>query len=231
MRGFANLRGLIWRGQRRASFGQRACINLQQRVVCEFGITCRALGARALKNAVTQLQSCQFALRQTQPVCRSFLVDVPGLGAHMAQGAARILHREASRGNPFIGAVGSAGGQHANAGQGYTQAIRYQLRQRRADALAQIHLAAAHADKAISMNAQPMPQARVGLEAGRQGGLWRHAGASCITWAARSTARTMRLWLPHRHRCLSNARRTSVSPGLGFLRSNSVAVIKMPERQ
>ncbi len=49
--------------------------------------------------------------------------------------------------------------------------------------------------------------------------------------AARSTARTIRPWVPQRHRLPSRAALTSFSAGAGFSRSRSTAVMIMPAVQ
>src|SRR5262249_12886648 len=49
--------------------------------------------------------------------------------------------------------------------------------------------------------------------------------------AARSTARTMRLWVPQRQRLPASAERTSASLGFGVRSSSSLAVMIMPLMQ
>ena len=61
---------------------------------------------------------------------------------------------------------------------------------------------------------QPSRQARIGARLNRELG-----GHGSSAWAARSTARTIRLWAPHRHRFRSSALRTSASLGSGFARA------------
>ena len=81
--------------------------------------------------------------------------------------------------------------------------------ERRADALAELDLAGAHLHRAVGGEESVSRQE---------------------SYAARCTARTMRLCAPQRH-VPSSARRTSASVGDGVWRNSAAAAISMPELQ
>src|SRR5262249_47637091 len=135
------------------------------------------------------------------------------------------------------------------------------LGERRDDALPKLDLAGEHRHLAVSADADPRIEHPVGLQASRQprrllterepraeverqhdaaepGGEMApremgsvHGQVLPFAWAARRTARTMRLWVPQRQRMLASAPRTSCSLGCGLRLSRSAAVMIMPFAQ
>src|SRR5262249_3849647 len=70
---------------------------------------------------------------------------------------------------------------------------------------------------------------QLGVRLGLEGSV--HDQVLPLTWAARSPARTMLLWVPQRHRFPASAERTSASVGFGVRSSSSLAVMIMPLMQ
>ncbi len=126
-----------------------------------------------------------------------------------AQGAAAVLYREAAGCDAFVRPVRGIGCEHLDLFEPEAQRIRSDLRQCGVDALAELDLAGAHAHRAVFGELEP------------------HA----VRCDARSTARTMRLCAPQRHRCSSSAARTSASVGCGVWRSSAAAPTSIPELQ
>ena len=155
-----------------------------------------------------------------------------------------MLDRVAARGHALVGARGRAGRHHAHAGEIDVELVGDDLGDGREDALADLDLAGRDLDDAVSPKAQPLRQPPVALQAAgerararvedvkpkaRPGAPGAHDGVPSL--AARSTARTMRLCAPQRHRLRSSAARTSASLGVGLRRNNAAAEIRMPEMQ
>ena len=169
-------------------------------------------------------------------------IDGARLGAGIAQRRARMLHRQAARGDALVGAHGRAGRHHAHARQIDVELVGHDLGDGREDALADLDLAGEHLHDPIGAQPQPLRQPPIGLQAAGQRhrvaliddviaetGTRAHAAAPSL--AARSTARTMRLCAPQRHRLRSSAPRTSASLGSGLRCRSAAAEIRMPEMQ
>src|SRR5581483_10684259 len=131
------------------------------------------------------------------------------------------------RGGALVGARCRRHRLHADALEADVELVGGDLRQRSDDPLADLDLAGAHLDEPARIEAQPARKPRVGLEV--DGKLRR--GLHDASLAARSTARTMRLWAPQRHRLRSSAARTSGSLGSGLRRSSAAAEMRMPDVQ
>src|SRR4029079_15049035 len=112
------------------------------------------------------------------------------------------------------------------------------LCQRGEHALAEFDLARTHLNHTARQDAQPDRETGIGRERWRQRGL----GIACPCHqplsrlarrleAAASTARTIRLCAPHRHRLWSSAARTSSSLGSSLTASSPAALITTPEMQ
>src|SRR5205807_6862868 len=97
------------------------------------------------------------------------------------------------------------------------------------DTLADFDFTAADRNRAVAVHTQPLRKSRVFLEA--SGPLEPGFGNGvhgAIPLAARSTARTMRLCDPQRHKLRSSASRTSRSVGPLFFARSAAALIRMP---
>ena len=135
------------------------------------------------------------------------------------------------------------------------------LGERGQDTLAELDLAGEDGRGAVGVDADPAVELAVVLQAARQPGrLLReselrieregdhdraepggeltsidggsvHGQVLPLAWAARSTARMMRLWVPQRQRLPSSAARTSCSLGRGLRSSSSFADMIMPLMQ
>ena len=142
---------------------------------------------------------------------------------------------------PSFGLRAVVAADEADAGKLHVELVGDDLRQRGEDALTDLDLAGRDLDDAIEREPEPLRQARVGAQVageqdralgrGRGGRVRGGAHAGCPAFAARSTARTMRLWAPQRQRFRSSAARTSASLGSGLRRSSAAALIRMPEMQ
>ena len=171
----------------------------------------------------------------TQPFRSQLQKDLANLRAGVAQRAAGLLDRETARGNALVGARGGRSADHLHAGQIDIEFVGGDLRQRGHDALSDLDLARRHRHLSRVREFQPRRQFRVRGKADRQfgrggrGGLPVHPAA--ISFAARSTARTMRLCEPQRQRLRSSASLTSRSVGDGFRFNSAAALIRMPEMQ
>ena len=153
----------------------------------------------------------------------------PGLRAGLVQCATGILDRPAAGGNPLVRAGVRADRGHLDLVQRDVEFLRRDLGQRGPHALAVLDLAGVDDDPAGAAEVEPAAQLRVGHQAGG----WRHsvAPAGAVRAAARSTARTIRWCVPHRHRLPSSAVRTSRSVGAGLRRSSATPVMIIPEVQ
>lgn len=151
-------------------------------------------------------------------------------GANMSQRAAGLLDRKAARGDAFVRAGCGRGADHFDAADIDVELVRGDLGQRRDDALADLDLAGRDRDAAVAGEPHPGRQSWIGHEADRQ---FRRRGRHglAISEAARSTARTMRLCDPQRHRLRSSAVLTSASVGDGLCFSRAAALIRIPETQ
>src|SRR6185295_4448287 len=106
---------------------------------------------------------------------------------------------------------------------------------------ADLDLAGRDLNDAVRAEPQPLRQPPVGLQAARQrrpaavdnviAETWASAHGVASSFAARSTARTMRLCAPQRQRLRSSASRTCASVGLGLRRKSAAAATMMPEMQ
>ena len=198
------------------------------------GIACQQIVVRQLPIAGAQIaRSGDIAVldvealrRHTQPLCRQLQIYGPRLRRGVAHCRARLLDRKAARGGALVGARSGRHLHHADAVKADVELVGRDLRQSGDDALTELDLAGAQLDEAFMAEAQPLREPRVGLQVDRQ--LRGHGLASL---AARSTARTMRLWAPQRHRLRSSAARTWGSLGLGLCASSAAAEMRMPERQ
>src|SRR5262249_11339453 len=118
-----------------------------------------------------------------------------------------------ARGIALVGAVRGARRHDAHALESDVELFGGDLGQRGVDALPQLHLAARDPHGAVALEPDP------------------RIFHACISFAARSTARTTRLGAPQRHRFLSRALRTSASLGLGLVWRKAAAATAMPLMQ
>src|SRR5262245_52928222 len=148
---------------------------------------------------------------------------------------------------------------HLDPRQRQVELFRRDLRERGEDALPQLHLTRENGGATVGIDTDPSIQSAVLLQACGQpflssrklrierernddgpeasgeltpiesgGG---HVRVLPLACAARSTARTMRLWVPQRQRLPASAARTSRSFGRGLRSSNSFADMIMPLMQ
>src|SRR5439155_221403 len=135
------------------------------------------------------------------------------LHAGFAQPFAALLDRHAARGVALVRAVRRARRHDAHALESDVELFRGNLRERGMDALPELHLAARDPHRAVALEADP------------------RVLHGCISFAARSTARTTRLCAPQRHRLRSNASLTCFSDGSGFWERSATAATAMPLMQ
>ena len=139
---------------------------LQGGVACHLPIRrlCRAALARA-DAAVCHLQ---VAGGHTQLGSRSGQQQATRLSASKAQRRAAVLHRQAACCHALIGGERGVARDDLQALEIDIQLIGNDLRQRRQNALAQLHLAGEHGHRAIGVDAQPAIQAAVAVQAAGQ---------------------------------------------------------------
>src|SRR5205807_5093347 len=181
--------------------------------------------------------------------------DLARLGAGEAQRGAALLHRQAARGLPFVWRERRVAVDDGDAFQIELELVGCDLRQRGADALAQLDLAAEDRHAAIRVDAQPGVQHAVAVEAAgqaRRGSLRERKPGSegkaddqrpasleelaagraraheRICFAARCTARTMRLCEAQRHRWPFSACLIWRAVGARLRSSSALADITMP---
>src|SRR5256885_2274276 len=149
--------------------------------------------------------------------------------AGAAQGDTAILDRKAARGYALVGAYRGIGWNHADALNCDSELLRSDLRKRSQDTLTDFDFTAVDRDRAVAIDTQPLRESRVFLEAaGPPESSLSYGVHVAISDAARSTARTIRLCDPQRHRLRSSASRTSRSVGLRFFARSAAAAIWMP---
>ena len=178
------------------------------------------------------------------------------LGRRHAQRRAGVLHRLRARGHALVRRAPGVARDNRDARERQVELFRRDLPQRREDALAELHLAGEHRRAAVGIDPDPGIEHPVAAEAAWQRPLLRrrrieregeHEPAQSlgetppaegsahhvlpISAAARSTAPTMRLWVPQRQRLLASAWRTSASLGRGLRSSSAFAVMIMPLMQ
>src|SRR5262245_46489009 len=148
---------------------------------------------------------------------------------------------------------------HLDPRQRQIELFRRDLRERGEDALPQFHLARENGGAALGIDADPSIEPAVVLQASGEsllsarklrmerernddgtesGGKFPTIESGAVhvrvlprACAARSTARTMRLWVPQRQRLPASAARTSCSLGRGLRSSSSFADMIMPLMQ
>src|SRR5262249_47995548 len=147
-------------------------------------------------------------------------IDRTRLGGYMADGRSGLLDRLAAGGYSLVGACRSGGRKQSHARDVDVELVGSDLGQRGNDALSDLDLARTELDCSIATDAQPLRQPRVALQAGwqlRGAGSGELSAGRChaarASLAARSTARTTRLWAPQRQRLRSSAALTSASVG------------------
>src|SRR6202035_2178369 len=161
--------------------------------------------------------------------------DVSDFSTGLPDRAARLLHRKAARGDPLIGAVGRRRPDYLHPADIDVEFVGGDLGQRGDDALADLYLARRERQMPFGREPDPRRQFWVCRKIDRQ--FWRRGGGRggahgvAISAAARSTARTMRLCEPQRHKLRSSAPLTSASDGFGFCFNSAAALIKRSEER
>ena len=203
---------------------------VEQHIVGEFPVT----GGPAVRCQDLAVGHGQLALRYAEPGRGDSQVEHPGLRAHQADGRARVLDGQAARGIALIGAGTGGRGDHPHPGDADVQFLGGHLGQRGEYALPEFHLSRPYLNNTRAQHAEPVTEAGVHRHQGRQRDGPRrrvHAASPRSSAAAASTARTMRLCAPHRHRLRSRAARTSASDGSSLRLSSSTAAIVTPDMQ
>src|SRR6266571_8164665 len=180
--------------------------------------------------------------------------DVARLGAGEPHRGAALLDRLAAGGLALVGSERGIGVHDLDALQIDVELVGGDLGERGADALPQLDLAGENGDRAVRVDAQPRVEHAVVVEApGERGGLRlaerqlggkrkrndqraagleeiaaRERGLHAISFAARCTARTMRLCEAQRHRCPFRACLISRSLGRGLESSSALSAMIMP---
>src|SRR6185503_166652 len=168
---------------------------------------------------------------------------------------AAVLDRQAAGGLPLIRGPTGVGRDHLDAHVRDVELLGRYLRKRGQDALAELAFAGEHRDRARGVDADPAVQHAGRVEAAGKSGTRRLLGEDgrrapaesdgdaagglekvaafdhAAPFAARSTARMIRLWVPQRQRLAASAARTSASCGCGLRLSRSAAAMIMPLAQ
>ena len=117
-------------------------------------LTCQHIGIAALACGVGAQHDhtglhVHVGRRSTQALGRTLEQPSPGLCGTRAQGGGVHLQRCAGNGRPLVRCQGGAAQHHMHIGQGHIQFFGHHLRQRGADARAQIHMAMQGGDAAV----------------------------------------------------------------------------------
>src|ERR1700680_3356399 len=133
-----------------------------------------------------------------------------------------MLHRKTAGGDAFIRAARGRSTDHLPPADIDVEFVGGDLGQRGDDALADLYLARRERQMPFGREPDPRRQFWVCRKIDRQ--FWQRGGGRggahgvAISAAARSTARTMRLCEPQRHKLRSSAPLTWASDGFGFCR-------------
>ena len=178
----------------------------------------------------------QLVLGHAEPGRGRGQVPSPGLRADQAKRGAGVLDGKAAGGVTLVGTQAGDRRHHPHPGEADVQFLGGHLGQRGQHALPELDLARAYLDDAGRQHAQPVAEPRVRRDRGRQRDVLRrvHAvpsGSARSSAAASSTAETMRLCAPHRHRLPSRAARTSSPEGSALRRSRPTAAMITPDKQ
>ena len=154
-------------------------------------------------------------------------------GTCVAHRAAAFVDRAAAGSLAFIRRAFGIARYHAHPRQCDVELFGGDLRHGGDDALADFHLAGADSHGAVRIEAQPLIESAVGVEAAGQLGGRAHdaAFAGASSRAARCTALMMRVCVPQRHRLRASACLMSSSVGSGLRPSSAAAVMMTPLMQ
>ena len=141
-----------------------------------------------------------------------------GRGAHRGAG---LLHRVAARGKAVVRGQLGVAAAHADAARVQRQLGAADQGQGVAQALAQLHLAAEHGERAVGREAQ----------AGADLGGHAPGQSAAVAAAARRSAAIMRLCAPHRQMLRSRAAWISARVGVGLRASSAAPAIITPLAQ
>src|SRR5439155_16132501 len=139
--------------------------------------------------------------RSTEPRRSGIEIDRTGFSTRMAQSSARLLHRQAARGDRLVGTHRCRRRHHAHLVERDVEFFRHDLRQRGQDSLADLDFAREYLDVSFDAELEPLREPPIYAQAPG-----RRRGGNCATreiegrihatsraTAARSTARTIRL--------------------------------------
>ncbi len=183
------------------------------------------------------------------------------LGGGHAQAGTTRLERHAAGGEAFIGGARGVAGDHPDPIEREIELLGRDLGERGEDPLPELDLAGEDRRAAVGIDADPGAEPAIALQAAGQtrrllaardvraegecdedaaeaGGEFATVESGRIhdrllpfAAAARSTARTIRLWVPQRQRLPASADRTCASVGRGLRSSSSLAAMIMPAVQ
>ena len=156
----------------------------------------RGFAAATAKSAIADCQLVGLALQPRGDVLHEQLAH---LGTGETQRSAAHRDRVAAGGEALRRALACVAGDDAHALRRDVELLGGDLRQRREDTLADLHLAGGDADTPAGLEADPAIEARIVGEALRQS-VVAHGFAPAIIRPARCTARMMRLCTPQRQR-------------------------------
>ena len=172
---------------------------------------------------------------RSQPLRRTGDQSMPRRCRRQTQRHCGDLDGFAGKSGALVGRLPGMAEHHGHPLEGHVQLFRHDLRQRGADAGAEVDMAAESGDGAIRVHcdehlaaAQHQQHAAGGEQLGAaEFGRHRHAA-----WPqARCTARRISTWVPQRHRLCRNAWRICASLGRGVWASRALAAMIMPFRQ
>ena len=244
----------VRRGRPRLGFGAR--LAAEQVHTCHLPIG-RALAVRRGDDAVGHGESgCRHAdLRR-----RGSEQDFARFGGCEPQRGSSLFDRQAAGRHAFVRRARRIAGDNRDARNVDAELVGDDLRQRCRDSLSQLDLARKHSDRFVRVDREPGVELPIGLQAARKRrrralrieirrererdrdggaalqerparGAGKEGSHAERSFAARCTARTIRLCVPQRHRFPASAARICASDGSGFCDSSACALIIIPAMQ
>ena len=233
-------------------FGVALAVASRLRSGSEFAVADLA-AVRRRDDAVGDLQLIRC---HAEPLRREVDQNGASLGACHAQSCAAVLDRLAAGGLTLVRRLAGVAGDHPDASERQIDLLGGDLREGGENALPQFDFSREDGRGAVGVDANPavelaivlqapgqpfLTEGKIGIERERHHERTKPAGETAsresgsvhrqvlpLAWAARSTARMIRLWVPQRQRLPASAARTSGSLGRGLRSSSSFADMIMP---
>ena len=222
----------------------------------EIGVEFAIADLAAVRRRDDAVGDLQLIRGHAEPLRREVDQNGASLGACHAQGRAAVLDRLAAGSLTLVRRLAGVAGDHPDASERQIDLLGGDLREGGENTLTQFDLSREDGRGAVGIYANPavepaivlqapgqpfLTQGKIGIEreshhertkpggetASRESGSV-HPQVLPLAWAARSTARMIRLWVPQRQRLPASAARTSGSFGRGLRSSSSFADMIMP---